>query len=232
MPTNFNKQILHNFFHVIKIDGLKIEDISDETYKESTIKNGVKRVKISFPKDADPIVQSLPGPTVMYGLKCVLTIAGQKPKCYFCNEDDHTIAKCPVKQSICNKCHQKGHLTQKCSLAEKLKSIERGKIDYSDLYVDESEETETLTDTQLYNPVLKTPEFPVYINTEQRSRHSSASSDTSLHTPVLPNYFRPNPNDDQCHVLALNKTNPKTSYTPVNTKIRNKRQSETNQEAN
>ncbi|RNA42277.1 hypothetical protein BpHYR1_021224 [Brachionus plicatilis] len=34
-----------------------IEDISEEKYKNGTIKNGVKRVKISFPKDANPIIQ-------------------------------------------------------------------------------------------------------------------------------------------------------------------------------
>ncbi|RNA35898.1 hypothetical protein BpHYR1_048556 [Brachionus plicatilis] len=148
LPTNFNTQLLHNFFNVLKINGLKIEEISEETYKDSTIKNGVKRVKISFPKDADPIIQSLSGPTVMYGLKCVFNIAGQKPKCYFCNDDGHNIAKCPLKHSICGKCQQKGHLTQKCSLAEKLKSLERNKIDYSDLFINESEETEPSTNIE------------------------------------------------------------------------------------
>ena len=222
LPTNFNTQLLHNFFNVLKINGLKIEDISEETYKDSTIKNGVKRVKISFPKDADPIIQSLPGPTVMYGLKCVFTIAGQKPKCYFCNDDGHNIAKCPHKQSICGKCQQKGHLTQKCSLAEKLKSLERSKTDYSDLYVDESDEAEHSTNIESYTAAPKTPEFPENWNMEQKSRHSSTSSDTSLNTPVLKNFIRQKPSDDQSQVTSQNKTN----HTPVFTKNRIKRQSE------
>ncbi|RNA31680.1 hypothetical protein BpHYR1_041735 [Brachionus plicatilis] len=47
LPTNFNTQLLHNFYNVLKIDGLKIEEISEEKYKDSTIKNGVKRATSS-----------------------------------------------------------------------------------------------------------------------------------------------------------------------------------------
>ncbi|CAF0725089.1 unnamed protein product, partial [Brachionus calyciflorus] len=223
LPPNFNTQLLHNFFNVLKIDGLKIEDISEETYKDSTIKNEVKRVKIFFPKNADPIIQSLSGPTVIYGLKCVFTIAGQKLKCHFCNEDGHNIAKCPLKQSICGKCQLKGHLIQKCSLAEKLKSLERSKIDYSDLYINE---TEPKTNIESYNAAPKTPEFSENWNMEQKSRHSSASSDTSLNTPVLDNFVRQKPSEDQSQITNQNKSISKTNLTPVFTKNRPKRQSE------
>ncbi|RMZ96745.1 hypothetical protein BpHYR1_045622 [Brachionus plicatilis] len=79
----------------------------------------------------------------MYGLKCVVSIVGQKQKCYFCDDEGHNIAKCPVKETLCEKCHQKGHLTKKCSIAEKLKSREKKKIDYNDFYIDQ-EETQSI----------------------------------------------------------------------------------------
>ncbi|RNA21083.1 hypothetical protein BpHYR1_041723 [Brachionus plicatilis] len=110
---------------------------------EGIRKNGVRRVRISFPKEVENIIGSLSGPTMMYGLKCLVSIVGQKQKCYFCDEEGHNIAKCPIKETLCNKCHQKGHLTQKCSIAEKLKSLERKKIDYNDLFIDQ-EETQSI----------------------------------------------------------------------------------------
>ncbi|RNA42026.1 hypothetical protein BpHYR1_018106 [Brachionus plicatilis] len=58
-------------------------------------KNGVRRVRISFPKEVENIIGSLSGPTIMYGLKCVVSIVGQKQKCYFCDDEGHNIAKCP-----------------------------------------------------------------------------------------------------------------------------------------
>ncbi|RMZ94110.1 hypothetical protein BpHYR1_023161 [Brachionus plicatilis] len=70
-PRKYCTLRIHFFTHKIKRatisqlfqrfenDGLKIEDISEETYKDSTIKKVVKRVKTAFPKDADPIIQSL-----------------------------------------------------------------------------------------------------------------------------------------------------------------------------
>ncbi|RNA18885.1 hypothetical protein BpHYR1_052619 [Brachionus plicatilis] len=76
--------------------------ISEEKYKPER-KNGVRRVRISFPKEVENIIGSLSGPTIMYG---------------------HNIAKWPVKETLCEKCHQKGHLTKKCSIAEELKSLE------------------------------------------------------------------------------------------------------------
>ncbi|RNA11557.1 RNA-directed DNA polymerase from mobile element jockey-like, partial [Brachionus plicatilis] len=101
------------------------------------------------------------------------------------------------------KCQQKGHLTQKCSLAEKLKSLERNKIDYSDLYINESEETEPNIESYTESP--KTPEFS---------------------ENFLENLICQKPNDDQSQVTSQNKSNPKTNHTPVFTKNRPKRQSE------
>lgn len=83
---------------------------------------------------------------------------------------------------------KRAFLSQKCSLAEKLKSFERGKIDYSDLYVDESEVIDSNRNDQSYIPALKTPEHNS--DMEQSSRHLSPSRNASLHTPVLPNNLR------------------------------------------
>ncbi|RNA35186.1 Retrovirus-related Pol poly from transposon opus [Brachionus plicatilis] len=101
-----------------------MEQIPEERYKDRPErKNGVRRIRISYLKEVDNIIRSLSSPTIMYGLKCVVIIVGQKQKCYFCDEERHKIAKCPVKDSTCERCKQKGHLTQKCSIAEKLKSL-------------------------------------------------------------------------------------------------------------
>lgn len=67
LPTNFNKQYLENYFKAFKVEGLKIEEISEETYKDSKIKNGVKRVKISYPKEMDMTIRNIQGPTKIYG---------------------------------------------------------------------------------------------------------------------------------------------------------------------
>ncbi|RNA18714.1 hypothetical protein BpHYR1_026269, partial [Brachionus plicatilis] len=130
LPSNFKCELLKNFFDVFRIDGLRIEDISEENYKDRPLKNGVKRVKISYPKQTENIIRKLSGPANIFGLRCVVSIVGQKLKCYFCDDENHNVAKCPVKESLCDKCHQKGHMTHKCTIAEKLKSLERQKIDY------------------------------------------------------------------------------------------------------
>ncbi|RNA26342.1 Pol, partial [Brachionus plicatilis] len=46
-------------------------------------------------------------------------------------------------ETLCEKCHQKGHLVKKCSIAEKIKSLERKKFDYNDLFIDQ-EETQSI----------------------------------------------------------------------------------------
>lgn len=56
------------------------------------------------------VVRSLSGPTILlHGLRCMVSISGQKQKCYYCNEEGHNVAKCPVQDSICGKCQLKGH---------------------------------------------------------------------------------------------------------------------------
>ncbi|RNA34386.1 hypothetical protein BpHYR1_042167 [Brachionus plicatilis] len=107
LPSNFKCELLKNFFDAFRIDGLRIEDISEENYKYRPLKNGVKRVKISYPKQTENIIKNLSGPANIFGLRCVVSIVGQKPKCYFCDDENHNVAKFPVKESLCGKCHQK-----------------------------------------------------------------------------------------------------------------------------
>lgn len=163
LPSDFENHRLETFFNAVRIDGLKIESITEEKYKDRPErKNGVRRVRISFPKEVENIIGSLSGPTIMYGLKCLVSIVGQKQKCYFCDEEGHNIAKCPVKEKLCEKCHQKGHLTQKCSIAEKLKSLERKKIDYNDLYIDQEETQSIIEADQKDNDENMMPKTPGY----------------------------------------------------------------------
>ncbi|RNA25730.1 hypothetical protein BpHYR1_023739 [Brachionus plicatilis] len=90
-------------------------------------KNGSRRAKISFPKEVENIIGSLSGTTIMY--------------------KGHNIAKFPLKDTICEKYHQKGYLTIKCSIAEKLKSHERKMINFNDLYIDQ-EETQSIIEAE------------------------------------------------------------------------------------
>ncbi|RNA28512.1 hypothetical protein BpHYR1_026578, partial [Brachionus plicatilis] len=43
LPSNFKCELLKNFLDAFRIDGLRIEDISEENYKDRPLKNGVKR---------------------------------------------------------------------------------------------------------------------------------------------------------------------------------------------
>ncbi|RNA26301.1 hypothetical protein BpHYR1_025358 [Brachionus plicatilis] len=129
--------------------------MTNDYYKDRPLKNGVERVKISYPKQTENIIKNLSGPANIFGLRCAVSIVGQKPKCYFCDDENHNVAKCPVKESLCERCHQKGHMTHKSTIAEKLKSIERQKIDFRELYI-EQEEIQTNTDEN----VDKNPKNP------------------------------------------------------------------------
>ncbi|RNA17787.1 hypothetical protein BpHYR1_047249 [Brachionus plicatilis] len=51
---------LETFFNAVRIDGLKIEHITEEKYKDKPErKNGVRRERISFPKEVENIIGSL-----------------------------------------------------------------------------------------------------------------------------------------------------------------------------
>lgn len=194
LPTDFDNHLLKNFFNAVRINGLKIEQMSEEKYKDRPErKNGVRRVKISYPKEVDNIIQSLTGPTIMYGLKCVVSIVGQKQKCYFCDDEGHNIAKCPVKDSTCESCHQKGHLTKKCSIAEKLKSLEKMKIDFSELEI-EQDETDTNHEGEPSDDDVKekpnTPEYQPDTNDSIDSRPALQADAQFLKTPVFEDHLR------------------------------------------
>ncbi|RNA22131.1 hypothetical protein BpHYR1_018971 [Brachionus plicatilis] len=194
LPTDFDNNLLKNFFNAVRIDGLKIEQILDERYKDRPERNnGVRRIRISYPKEVDNIIGRLSGPTIMYGLKCVVSIVGQEQKCYFCDEEGHNIAKCPVKDSTCERCKQKGHLTQKCSIAEKLKSLERKKVDYSELFVKQEEIQSIHEQEQIDSEEISKPNTPVYQPDSYKSTDSNLVhlTGSQIHkTPVLKDYFR------------------------------------------
>ncbi|RNA02127.1 hypothetical protein BpHYR1_022052 [Brachionus plicatilis] len=106
-------------------------------------------------------------------------------------------------------------LNRKCSLAERLKAIERTKIDYSDLAIPEEKEDEKCQNESNFLPdIPKTPVFQEDESTNDQSLLSTESSSKSMHTPVLPTE------------LQKTKKSLKPSLNSVKTSIQIKRQSE------
>ncbi|RNA06687.1 hypothetical protein BpHYR1_012667 [Brachionus plicatilis] len=105
----------------------------------------------------------------------------------FFDDENHNVAKCPAKESLCGKCHQKGHMTHKCTIAKKLKSIERQIIDYSELYI-EQEEIQTNFDENV-DEMPKTRENQPNVSNDQFSLALLLSSAQILKTPVLEDHL-------------------------------------------
>ena len=110
--------------------------VTDEKYNEKgfeNVSNGVITARIEYDVESEEAVQNLSGATSIFGLKAVIIIADQKKRCHFCGDRSNIIRDCQIRKLHCEKCGLEGHHASKCSLAEKLKSIERSKIDYHDL---------------------------------------------------------------------------------------------------
>ncbi|RNA15752.1 hypothetical protein BpHYR1_033513 [Brachionus plicatilis] len=136
LPSNITDQTIKRFIYNLKLKELLVNEISNENLKEigwTNVTNGIKRVKITYPLDIDEQVQNLVGPTTVFGLKTNITISGQSQRCFFCLDQYHTIKSCPLKSLECSKCKLKSHPAIKCSMAEKIRSMERSKIDFSEL---------------------------------------------------------------------------------------------------
>ncbi|RNA17470.1 hypothetical protein BpHYR1_022295 [Brachionus plicatilis] len=140
LPTNITDQTIARFINHLKLKDLEIKEISNEKFKEdgwTEINNGIKRVRILYPIEINEQIQNLVGPTTVFGLKTSITISGQQQRCFFCLDPNNTIKNCPIKKLECTNCKLKGHPAIKCSMAEKIKSMEREKIDYTELAVDD-----------------------------------------------------------------------------------------------
>lgn len=151
LPHNIRESIVMQFIEQLRIPYLEITKITDEHYSDvgwRHVKNGVKRIKINFPTESEKLVNNLVGPVKFFGLRALITIAGQRPRCFFCHDQNHTIKECQLKDTLCTKCNYKGHPPDKCSLAEKIKSINRTKIDYCDLFMEELPESEPQTESE------------------------------------------------------------------------------------
>ncbi|RNA32654.1 hypothetical protein BpHYR1_017083 [Brachionus plicatilis] len=148
LPSDFENHRLETFFNAVRIEGLKIEHITEEKYKDRPERKN----------------------------------------------EGHNIAKCPIKETLCEKCHQKGHLTQKCSIAEKLKLLERKKIDYNDLYIDQEETQSIFGADQKYNDDNMMPKTPGYQLTNFNDVISLISTQ-DLKTPVLEDHLVSRLND-------------------------------------
>ncbi|RNA21145.1 hypothetical protein BpHYR1_028508, partial [Brachionus plicatilis] len=83
----------------------------------------------------------------VFGFKTNITFSGQSQRCFFCLDQNHTIKSCPLKSLECSKCKLKGHPAIKCSMAEKIRSMERSEIDFSELTVEEDTLTSVNSET-------------------------------------------------------------------------------------
>jgi hypothetical protein len=133
LPDNVSDGSFQTFFKETKLN-IKIESITRECYREfADVRNGTVRVKVTFNDDLEDKVRNLTGYSkYLFGLKTLITIAGEKNKCFFCNSLEHSIKDCEVKKLTCNKCNNKGHTSEKCDLSERLKALNRAEIDESD----------------------------------------------------------------------------------------------------
>ncbi|CAF0903622.1 unnamed protein product [Brachionus calyciflorus] len=157
LPPNITDQTISRFIGNLKLKDLQIREISNETINVvgwTKVTNGIKRVKISYPVDIDDQIQNMVGPTTVFGLKTNITIAGQKQRCFFCLDPNHTIKHCPLKSIECSKFNLKGHPAIKCSMAEKIKSMERNKTDFSDLFVNDEIPPLSLQEDEQSNEIL------------------------------------------------------------------------------
>ncbi|RNA12675.1 hypothetical protein BpHYR1_033321, partial [Brachionus plicatilis] len=87
----------------------------------------------------------------------------------------HNIAKCPIKETLCEK---------------KLKSLERKKIDYNDLYIDQEETQSIIGADQKDNDANMMPKTPGYQPTNFNDVISQISTQ-ELKTPVLEDTLKP-----------------------------------------
>ncbi|RNA26846.1 hypothetical protein BpHYR1_013682 [Brachionus plicatilis] len=124
-------------------------------------------------------------------------------------------------------------MTHKCTIAEKLKSLERQKIDNSELYI-EQEETQTNTDENV-DKMPKTPEYQPNLSNDQDSIALLLSSAQILKTPVLEDHLNTLQIPVQPHVptsIQNVQKDWKNYVQYVQTSNQLKRQSETEQEEN
>ncbi|RNA02670.1 hypothetical protein BpHYR1_000416 [Brachionus plicatilis] len=184
LPSNLTNQAITNFLNGLKFKELKILDIKNEHHKNfPSITNGVKRVKISYPLSIENQVQAIAGPIQVAQIRTIITIAGQKPSCYFCMEQGHSVKECKLKQTACSNCHLTGHCAAKCNIVERIKSMERSKVDYDDLFIEEEDKENKIckTNNQPTNPINAT---------KDQSTHSSHS----FHAPIPPKHNQSNQN--------------------------------------
>lgn len=86
--------------------------------------NGNYRLKIRFLETNKDNVKIETGPRVIDGMRTLLTRLGEKPKCLQCSSEEHLRRDCPLLKVVCKKCKQKGHVEEKCTMANRLKTNE------------------------------------------------------------------------------------------------------------
>ena len=76
-----------------------------ENIHDSTI-----AVKLSFDFENLNNITKLHCKTIFLGgHKSLLTVNGEKPKCFLCKETNHTRASCRLAKLVCTKCKKPGH---------------------------------------------------------------------------------------------------------------------------
>lgn len=239
LPPGFRDASFIQFLSELKIKDLKIIEITDEYYSYdgwTNVKNGVKRIKISYSRDAEKYVNNLAGFAMFYGYKTSISFAGQKTRCKFCGDPQHSLDDCPVKDEICNRCNQHGHSSDKCDMATRLKSIQRSRVDYFDLIgMEEGLENPNTsnstknnqeiqnkqsTNTQPINntsPLLPPLVFNQVISTMESEISQAVGADSSENLKTVRRNSQPN----------TNLLNVKTTTRPVTLKLNSKTNAQT-----
>ena len=103
--------------------GLAWSGLSREHFREPDMRhihNGIIRIKVSYTDNvaAQASMNAIQGnKTVKYGNKKVsflVSVAGEQPKCLFCQQLGHIRVNCPAYKLKCGTCGRSGHLAADC----------------------------------------------------------------------------------------------------------------------
>jgi hypothetical protein len=101
-PWDLPKENLNNYLKGKNIKSLKIEEESDETYKDprmSHILNGIYRMKINYDINDVENVKNLIGSNMIAGHKIIIQLVGHPPRCDKCKKFGHPRKECDLKET-------------------------------------------------------------------------------------------------------------------------------------
>ena len=98
--------------------------INEKSLHDKNINNGVFRVKVKYDVDVHDHLLDLMGIVDIGGLRALIELVGQPPKCLFCKNFGHYRKDCGKKKLKCSKCNKIGHEASGCNAASRFFSSE------------------------------------------------------------------------------------------------------------